>query len=108
MNKLTGNRRTKLSIALANLVPDPVLIDCALRSANYQQKHFQVCHSGWSVAQEVNHQRCIANQAFVNAIQCGLIAEDQPWMFMQSDSHHDYFKHKDTKEYIKCLKEVKE
>jgi len=53
--------------------------------------------------QQEQHQ---ANQAFLNAFQCGLIAEDQPWMFMYSDSHHDYFKHKDTKEYIKCLKEV--
>lgn len=47
-----------------------------------------------------------ANEAFVNAFGQMVIKCDEPWMYMYSDSHHDYFKHKDTKEYIKCLKEV--
>ena len=84
MNNLTGNRRATMSSAMV----------APYGSANGSEP-------------SSDPYRELANQAFLNAFQCGLIAEDQPWMFMYSDSHHDYFKHKDTKEYIKCLKEVK-
>ena len=48
-----------------------------------------------------------SNRAFENAFILAIINRDDPWMYMYSSDHHDFFKNKDTKEYIKCLKEVK-
>ena len=49
-----------------------------------------------------------SNEAFENAFKAGKISAHENWMYMYSDQHHDYFKNRDTKQYIKCLKESKE
>ena len=55
-----------------------------------------------------DHQYEIAVAAFRNAFDSGIIHQNEPWMYMYSDSHHDYFKHRETRQYIMCLKEVAE
>ena len=56
---------------------------------------------------QIDHQYEIAVAAFRNAFGSGIIHQNEPWMYMYSDSHHDYFKHRETRQYITCLKEVK-
>lgn len=48
-----------------------------------------------------------ANRAFENAYFQDALSKDGEWMYMYTDSHHDYFKNVITREYIKCLKEVR-
>tara|TARA_R110000823_G_C15640533_1_gene469760 strand:+ start:384 stop:569 length:186 start_codon:yes stop_codon:yes gene_type:complete len=55
---------------------------------------------------QADHQYQKALEAFRNAFGADLIDKDEPWMYMRSDSHHDYFKHRETRQYIQCLKEV--
>lgn len=56
---------------------------------------------------QIDHQYEIAVAAFRSALNANLIDQAEPWMYMYSDSHHDYFKHRETRQYITCLKEVK-